>query len=375
MLKFFIFILILSIFLVIGSLVSENQGYIHVEYLGYVVEMSVVALFLITALFAFLCTIVYLILSRFYIFNKYLFNWFKSSSKKEYSKNLKKSVTSLIEEDFQSSMNYSLKCLKNQKDDFFAKMAYFQAGLKLSDQKAVNQALDLLANDGTNEKIIKILKIKKYIYFEDFQSAFNIISTMQNELDKVLYSKLYYKILKGLKKYDLIAQNVQNFYKLGIVNQDEFYDITAAWFKKEISNLNSIKELDKKFKELPKESLGFYKIILAYADMLYKFGNKKKSLKLIDDLLTSNTNNSLVYLELLNWRSADEDMVKFLEAKRLDLIKSGELDIDLDLALAQMYYTMGNIGESKLIYDEVLKKCSSQDVFSKYGQLMFYSSH
>ena len=272
-------------------------------------------------------------------------------------------------------MNYSLKCLKNQKDDFFAKMAYFQAGLKLSDQKAVNQVLDLLANDGTNEKIIKILKIKKYIYFEDFQSAFNIISTMQNELDKVLYSKLYYKILKGLKKYDLIAQNVQNFYKLGIVNQDEFYDITAAWFKKEISNLNSIKELDKKFKELPKESLGFYKIILAYADMLYKFGNKKKSLKLIDDLLTSNTNNSLVYLELLNWRSADEDMVKFLEAKRLDLIKSGELDIDLDLALAQMYYTMGNIGESKLIYDEVLKKCSSQDVFSKYGQLMFYSSH
>ena len=82
-----------------------------------------------------------------------------------------------------------------------------------------------------------------------------------------------------------------------------------------------------------------------------------------------------MYLELLNWRSADEDMVKFLEAKRLDLIKSGELDIDLDLALAQMYYTMGNIGESKLIYDEVLKKCSSQDVFSKYGQLMFYSSH
>ena len=372
MIKFIFCLVVLIGLLIAGPYLSGNQGFVHIEVFNYIIEMSAFT-FIISALLLFLLLfiVVYLILKLLHI-KTAVFSFLLDYKTHKISSDLKASIYALVSENYVEIEKYSRKVLAKQEDDVFAKFIYFQATVNSSDIDNAVKMLESLEQEGFSDEFIKLLRVKMYLQNEDYQSSFNIVSAMRESNTKnILLSKLYYKTLIGLKRYDLIEKHRQEFLKSGVMTNSDYYQYVIARITKEISYLKDPYVIENLYKKLPKDISEHTVAIMALADKLYEIGQKDKALKMFFNLVKKNLNHASIYQSLSHWRSSDQKIIEFLEQERAKLKTDDSIDIDLNIALAHMYVGVKRVEEARDIYSDLLEKYPSKDLYTRYGYCQY----
>jgi HemY protein len=376
MVKFILIFLVFVGLIILGPFLSNNQGFVHIEAFGYIVEMSVISLIICVSIFLMIVWVLeYLFKKIFRIKNKFS-NYLISSKLRELNKAIFEGLNYFVFEEFSDTLKSLDKQNKETKKDIYANLLSYYSAVNLSDVNIALNALNNLEQIGVADNILQVLRIRMYLYVHDYQSAFNIVSAIRTTEKKhtKIFSKFYYQSLVGLGRFDLIEKNSQEFLNNGVMRTEDYNKYVVDPIINQISNLKDIFVIEKLYNSLAKSLKENILIKLTYADELYKAEEKSKALNIVLDLFKNNLDHSLIYQGLSQWKSSDLKIIEFLEKQRIKLLSTNEVDLDLNIALAHLYVGEGRLKEANDLYINLLQKFPSKELYARYGYCQFIGS-
>lgn len=376
MVKFILIFLVFVGLIILGPFLSNNQGFVHIEAFGYIVEMSVISLIICVSIFLMIVWVLeYLFKKIFRIKNKFS-NYLISSKLRELNKAIFEGLNYFVFEEFSDTLKSLDKQNKETKKDIYANLLSYYSAVNLSDVNIALNALNNLEQIGVADNILQVLRIRMYLYVHDCQSAFNIVSAIRTTEKKhtKIFSKFYYQSLVGLGRFDLIEKNSQEFLNNGVMRTEDYNKYVVDPIINQISNLKDIFVIEKLYNSLAKSLKENILIKLTYADELYKAEEKSKALNIVLDLFKNNLDHSLIYQGLSQWKSSDLKIIEFLEKQRIKLLSTNEVDLDLNIALAHLYVGEGRLKEANDLYINLLQKFPSKELYARYGYCQFIGS-
>lgn len=376
MVKFILIFLVFVGLIILGPFLSNNQGFVHIEAFGYIVEMSVISLIICVSIFLMIVWVLeYLFKKIFRIKNKFS-NYLISSKLRELNKAIFEGLNYFVFEEFSDTLKSLDKQNKETKKDIYANLLSYYSAVNLSDVNIALNALNNLEQIGVADNILQVLRIRMYLYVHDYQSAFNIVSAIRTTEKKhtKIFSKFYYQSLVGLGRFDLIEKNSQEFLNNGVMRTEDYNKYVVDPIINQISNLKDIFVIEKFYNSLAKSLKENILIKLTYADELYKAEEKSKALNIVLDLFKNNLDHSLIYQGLSQWKSSDLKIIEFLEKQRIKLLSTNEVDLDLNIALAHLYVGEGRLKEANDLYINLLQKFPSKELYARYGYCQFIGS-
>lgn len=376
MVKFILIFLVFVGLIILGPFLSNNQGFVHIEAFGYIVEMSVISLIICVSIFLMIVWVLeYLFKKIFRIKNKFS-NYLISSKLRELNKAIFEGLNYFVFEEFSDTLKSLDKQNKETKKDIYANLLSYYSAVNLSDVNIALNALNNLEQIGVADNILQVLRIRMYLYVHDYQSAFNIVSAIRTTEKKhtKIFSKFYYQSLVGLGRFDLIEKNSQEFLNNGVMRTEDYNKYVVDTIINQISNLKDIFVIEKLYNSLAKSLKENILIKLTYADELYKAEEKSKALNIVLDLFKNNLDHSLIYQGLSQWKSSDLKIIEFLEKQRIKLLSTNEVDLDLNIALAHLYVGEGRLKEANDLYINLLQKFPSKELYARYGYCQFIGS-
>lgn len=376
MVKFILIFLVFVGLIILGPFLSNNQGFVHIEAFGYIVEMSVISLIICVSIFLMIVWVLeYLFKKIFRIKNKFS-NYLISSKLRELNKAIFEGLNYFVFEEFSDTLKSLDKQNKETKKDIYANLLSYYSAVNLSDVNIALNALNNLEQIGVADNILQVLRIRMYLYVHDYQSAFNIVSAIRTTEKRhtKIFSKFYYQSLVGLGRFDLIEKNSQEFLNNGVMRTEDYNKYVVDPIINQISNLKDIFVIEKFYNSLAKSLKENILIKLTYADELYKAEEKSKALNIVLDLFKNNLDHSLIYQGLSQWKSSDLKIIEFLEKQRIKLLSTNEVDLDLNIALAHLYVGEGRLKEANDLYINLLQKFPSKELYARYGYCQFIGS-
>lgn len=368
MIKFWIMLLTLAILLVLGPVLSEHQGFVHISFENYIVEMSVVSALIIIVVFFCLSFFIFGLIGRSLGLKKGMISWFGKNRRTKSQKLLEQSLISFIEGNYLDCLDKSTASSSWTEFPLMAVYLRFKSLTLLGDVERCESLLSEMQSDESNSYMLALMRVDMYLNNSAFQNAFNVITAMrkQYKVNKVI-SSLFLRCCIGLKKYDLIEKNRKEFLKFNVITKAEYNEYIIKRITDEIEALSDPFVINKMIEEIPKDIIETLEVSLAIASRLNKIGQKDQALKLLFKQFKKTVDITRIYEHLANWNSSDPKIIAYLENIRNMNKEGSENNIELDKALANMYMQEHDYKLALALYDGILSKQPSAEVYGKYG--------
>ena len=361
MIKYILLFLLIACFLVLGPMFADKQGLIHIEFLDYVVETSLVTaiiLFVVGCLVFWLCQA---LIKKIIKSGKSAFGWLNKRRDKNARNQLEQSLLSYIEGDYQTSFNQALKSNERSVAPVASAIMTAVAGLKNGNEEACEALLKEAKARGDDDtcRALNLLRIKEHLGQGRFQAAYALASVLYNQDAKNRkINELMLVTAKELNKVEDVLSIATKALQQKVLTKDEVFSLVGAYIVTFIGQQEASK-VQETVAKLPSKLRNDPLIVNAFAQRLCLLHEEVVAAKLVINELKQDVSSDLIYSGIASWSVGNETLLKYLE-KQFTGKKAS--DPKLMGSLANLLLHKGEINKARDLYERLAQITSNKRV-------------
>lgn len=369
MVKLIVFIIITCLAVVVGPLLADSQGYIHIATASHVIETSITTAIILylSSIFAlyFLCTFV----KKVYLIPKNTLYAFRKHSFKRKLSLQDEAIISFEQGQYDNTLallKHSADIKKmSEKSLLVAAQAAFHIGL----YDYTRQALDEAQRRGKQAKLASdIVRAKLNYDVGNAKVALECLDNTKGSVKNAFVYKLYLKCFKKLNKLSNIVEITPSLLKYKVINDSEARDFYLKYIESELRSVNDLTGIDDLMKKLSKNDKKDARIMGSFVYKLIQLGDVNKACQLSLSILKKEPDRDFLN-SISNWEIAIPEVLVALKKYASKNVITTQVNLPLLKAMANLEFKSGLLKEAYEDYKQALSIEPSCDIYLKLGSI------
>lgn len=370
MIKLVLVILFTSIAVILGPMLADSQGFVHIATNSKIIETSITTAAVIYILSVFIIFAVFSILKKIYLVPKGTLNAFKIRASKKKLSQQDEAFIFFEQGEYEKALalfkHISTIKKMSEKSLLTAAQCAFHIGL----YDYTRQALDEAEKRGKNVQLAaEVVRAKLNLDIGNPKASLEFLESTKGNLSNVSVLHMFVKCYSELGLTEKIVSMSKELIKHKVLSEEEARKFYLKNIQENLSKATTIDEVDTCLKNLNKNDRKDPKIISAFIYKMLKLGdvNHAKSLSL--SLLKQDPDP--FFLESVStWEIAIPDVLVSLKKYAAKNMITTQVNLPLLKAMANLEYKSGLLRDSLADYKQALSIEQSPDLYIRVGTIL-----
>lgn len=369
MIKLLTFIILTSAAVILGPMLADTQGYVHISTTSHVIETSITTAFTVYLFSLITIFIVYFVVKKIISIPKGALKAFRVRAK---IKNHSIQDEAFIKFE-QGEYERVLSLLEHadpiehmaEKSLLIAAQAAFFTG----NYEFTRQALNEAESRGKDARIAaNIIRAKLNYKIGNVKAALEFLDKNDKKFLNQNVLKLYYDCYNSLNDLEKLQEITPHLLKFKVIDEKQAHEIYVRQVEAKLTSTTNVDELNKVLKKLPKADKKDPKIMGAFAYKFTRLGDANKAREIAMDILKVKPDSN--FLESVSrWDIAIPDVLSLLKKYAQKNLITSQINQPLLKAIANLEFKSGLLRESLDDFNQALSISPSSDIYMKMGAI------
>lgn len=369
MIKLLTFIILTSAAVILGPMLADTQGYVHISTTSHVIETSITTAFTVYLFSLITIFIVYFVVKKIISIPKGALTAFRVRAK---IKNHSIQDEAFIKFE-QGEYERVLSLLEHadpiehmaEKSLLIAAQAAFFTG----NYEFTRQALNEAESRGKDARIAaNIIRAKLNYKIGNVKAALEFLDKNDKKFLNQNVLKLYYDCYNSLNDLEKLQEITPHLLKFKVIDEKQAHEIYVRQVEAKLTSTTNVDELNKVLKKLPKADKKDPKIMGAFAYKFIRLGDANKAREIAMDILKVKPDSN--FLESVSrWDIAIPDVLSLLKKYAQKNLITSQINQPLLKAIANLEFKSGLLRESLDDFNQALSISPSSDIYMKMGAI------
>lgn len=370
MMRFLIFLAVICAAVVLGPMLSDSQGFVHMVVGNYVIETSVTTAVIIIVLFLAALWLAYSLIRHFLSIPHGTARWFKKRSLKKQDALQDAAYLAYEEGDYARTIE-----LLNQSGSiedlplralFVGAKASFNIGKYELTRSFLDQAEKFSRQAAEASRVVRA---KLNLRVNNAKAALEDLSKVRRGLKNRLIYRLYflsYQREHDLGKLSSISKELQK-YKL--ITEDEARQIDEEFFASQLHDAKTPADLKELWKGFSRQMRHDPKVAGPFTARLVQSGDLAQARSIALRFLKEGLDPAILE-SVSKWEKGDREVLDFLRNSAAQDEISGAVNLPLLTARGNLEYRLGMNQEALDDYRRALELKPSAETYTRIGQIL-----
>lgn len=367
MIKLISFIILTSAAVILGPMLADTQGYVHVSTASYVVETSIttaLSLYLMSLITIF---VVYFIIRKIISIPRGTLKAFRTRAKIKAHSIQDEAVIKFEQGEYDKVLNMLEHADPIEKMPEKSLLLAAQAAFHIGNYEFTRQALNEAEGRSKEVKIAaNVIRAKLNYKIGNPKAALEFLDRNDKKNLNPDVLSLYYQCYNSLNDLDSLRQIIPSLLKHRIITQEQAHDIYVRQIEDKLTKTSSVDELNYVLKKMPKVDKKESKIMGAFAYKYIRLGDINKAREIAMDILKIEPDPE--FLESVSrWDISIPDVLSLLKKHAQKNLITSQINQPLLKAIANLEFKSGLLRESLDDFSQALSIAPSADIYFKMG--------
>ncbi len=370
MFRILISLVLICAAIILGPLLADKQGFVHVAVGNYTIEASVTTTVILLIITFVVIHILWNLINRIISMPGGTARWFKNRHNKKALNKQDEAYIAYAKGDFKRTLDLIERSSPIEKLPINALLVSAKAAFNIGNFDYTRKALDEAQKRGAEcQTATTVIRAKLNLKVKNIKAALEYLNSLKPNCRNTLIYKLYYDCYKAETDIENLYSVANNLVKSKIISIDDCRQIFCDYFENQLKKAANADDMEKVYKLLDKKDRVNSKFMAPYIHKLISLGILDKAKTLSLTLLKNNEDQT--FLEsIAKWDISIDEVLKYLKKQVAHNIISSDNNLALIKALANLNLKAGNLQEALDEYNKALKLSQNPDIYAKIGQIL-----
>ena len=370
MLKILLGLLIACGAIIVGPLLADKQGFVHISFGNYIIEASVTTTVIILLVTIVLVHVCWNLIKNIFGMPGGTARWFKAHSEKKALSRQDMAYIAYAKGDFKKALDLIEKSAPLNKLPINALLVSAKSAFNIGNFDYTRKALDEAQNRGPECQIATtVIRAKLNLKVNNPNAALEYLNKLSPKCRNTLIYKLYYDCYKAKTDIEKIYSVAANLVKSKLISEEDCRVIFCKYYEERLKKAQNAEDMDNVYKLLNKKDRFDSRFIAPYIHKLITLNILNKASSLSLNFLKHNDDSE--FLEsIAKWDVAMPEVLKYLQKQVSHQAIAAEDNLSLIKALANLEMKQDLLQDALEDYKKALKIQQSPDIYAKIGQIL-----
>lgn len=369
MIKLLTFIILTSAAVILGPMLADTQGYVHISTTSHVIETSITTAFTVYLFSLITIFIVYFVVKKIISIPKGALTAFRVRAKIKNHSIQDEAIIKFEQGEYERVLSLlehadPIEHMTEKSLLIAAQAAFFTGNYEFT-----RQALNEAESRGKDARIAaNIIRAKLNYKIGNVKAALKFLDKNDKKFLNQNVLKLYYDCYNSLNDLEKLQEITPHLLKFKVIDELQAHEIYVRQVEAKLTSTTNVDELNKVLKKLPKADKKDPKIMGAFAYKFIRLGDANKAREIAMDILKVKPDSN--FLESVSrWDIAIPDVLSLLKKYAQKNLITSQINQPLLKAIANLEFKSGLLRESLDDFNQALSISPSSDIYMKMGAI------
>lgn len=369
MIKLLTFIILTSAAVILGPMLADTQGYVHISTTSHVIETSITTAFTVYLFSLITIFIVYFVVKKIISIPKGALTAFRVRAKIKNHSIQDEAIIKFEQGEYERVLSLlehadPIEHMTEKSLLIAAQAAFFTGNYEFT-----RQALNEAESRGKDARIAaNIIRAKLNYKIGNVKAALEFLDKNDKKFLNQNVLKLYYDCYNSLNDLEKLQEITPHLLKFKVIDEQQAHEIYVRQVEAKLTSTTNVDELNKVLKKLPKADKKDPKIMGAFAYKFIRLGDANKAREIAMDILKVKPDSN--FLESVSrWDIAIPDVLSLLKKYAQKNLITSQINQSLLKAIANLEFKSGLLRESLDDFNQALSISPSSDIYMKMGAI------
>lgn len=369
MIKLLTFIILTSAAVILGPMLADTQGYVHISTTSHVIETSITTAFTVYLFSLITIFIVYFVVKKIISIPKGALTAFRVRAKIKNHSIQDEAIIKFEQGEYERVLSLlehadPIEHMTEKSLLIAAQAAFFTGNYEFT-----RQALNEAESRGKDARIAaNIIRAKLNYKIGNVKAALEFLDKNDKKFLNQNVLKLYYDCYNSLNDLEKLQEITPHLLKFKVIDEQQAHEIYVRQVEAKLTSTTNVDELNKVLKKLPKADKKDPKIMGAFAYKFIRLGDANKAREIAMDILKVKPDSN--FLESVSrWDIAIPDVLSLLKKYAQKNLITSQINQPLLKAIANLEFKSGLLRESLDDFNQALSISPSSDIYMKMGAI------
>lgn len=369
MIKLLTFIILTSAAVILGPMLADTQGYVHISTTSHVIETSITTAFTVYLFSLITIFIVYFVVKKIISIPKGALTAFRVRAKIKNHSIQDEAIIKFEQGEYERVLSLlehadPIEHMTEKSLLIAAQAAFFTGNYEFT-----RQALNEAESRGKDARIAaNIIRAKLNYKIGNVKAALEFLDKNDKKFLNQNVLKLYYDCYNSLNDLEKLQEITPHLLKFKVIDEQQAHEIYVRQVEAKLTSTTNVDELNKVLKKLPKADKKDPKIMGAFAYKFIHLGDANKAREIAMDILKVKPDSN--FLESVSrWDIAIPDVLSLLKKYAQKNLITSQINQPLLKAIANLEFKSGLLRESLDDFNQALSISPSSDIYMKMGAI------
>lgn len=369
MIKLLTFIILTSAAVILGPMLADTQGYVHISTTSHVIETSITTAFTVYLFSLITIFIVYFVVKKIISIPKGALKAFRVRAKIKNHSIQDEAIIKFEQGEYERVLSLlehadPIEHMTEKSLLIAAQAAFFTGNYEFT-----RQALNEAESRGKDARIAaNIIRAKLNYKIGNVKAALEFLDKNDKKFLNQNVLKLYYDCYNSLNDLEKLQEITPHLLKFKVIDEQQAHEIYVRQVEAKLTSTTNVDELNKVLKKLPKADKKDPKIMGAFAYKFIHLGDANKAREIAMDILKVKPDSN--FLESVSrWDIAIPDVLSLLKKYAQKNLITSQINQPLLKAIANLEFKSGLLRESLDDFNQALSISPSSDIYMKMGAI------
>lgn len=369
MIKLLTFIILTSAAVILGPMLADTQGYVHISTTSHVIETSITTAFTVYLFSLITIFIVYFVVKKIISIPKGALTAFRVRAKIKNHSIQDEAIIKFEQGEYERVLSLlehadPIEHMAEKSLLIAAQAAFFTGNYEFT-----RQALNEAESRGKDARIAaNIIRAKLNYKIGNVKAALEFLDKNDKKFLNQNVLKLYYDCYNSLNDLEKLQEITPHLLKFKVIDEQQAHEIYVRQVEAKLTSTTNVDELNKVLKKLPKADKKDPKIMGAFAYKFIRLGDANKAREIAMDILKVKPDSN--FLESVSrWDIAIPDVLSLLKKYAQKNLITSQINQPLLKAIANLEFKSGLLRESLDDFNQALSISPSSDIYMKMGAI------
>ena len=370
MLKILLGLLIACGAIIVGPLLADKQGFVHISFGNYIIEASVTTTVIILLVTIVLVHVFWNLIKSIFGMPGGTARWFKAHNEKKALSRQDIAYIAYAKGDFKKALDLITKSAPLEKLPINALLVSAKSAFNIGEFDYTRKALDEAQKRGPEcQMATTVIRAKLNLKVNNPNAALEYLDKLNPKCRNTLIYKLYYDCYKAKTDIEKLYGVASNLVKGKLITEEDCREIFCNYYEDRLQKAQNAEDMNDVYKLLNKKDRHNSRFVAPYIHKLIALNILDRANSLSLNFLKHNDDSE--FLEsIAKWDVAMPEILKFLQKQVSHQAIAAEDNLPLIKALANLEMKQDLLQEALEDYKKALKLQSSPDIYAKIGQIL-----
>lgn len=286
MIKLLTFIILTSAAVILGPMLADTQGYVHISTTSHVIETSITTAFTVYLFSLITIFIVYFVVKKIISIPKGALKAFRVRAKIKNHSIQDEAIIKFEQGEYERVLSLlehadPIEHMTEKSLLIAAQAAFFTGNYEFT-----RQALNEAESRGKDARIAaNIIRAKLNYKIGNVKAALEFLDKNDKKFLNQNVLKLYYDCYNSLNDLEKLQEITPHLLKFKVIDEQQAHEIYVRQVEAKLTSTTNVDELNKVLKKLPKADKKDPKIMGAFAYKFIRLGDANKAREIAMDIL------------------------------------------------------------------------------------------